>query len=82
VWGGWGRPGCNLQHKQKFTNYKLVPQTNIAHGNARPEINKPRARGIGKSYSPVESMVRLVELADALHLVLVFMLQQPTQENA
>jgi hypothetical protein len=74
--------GCNLEHKQKFTNYKLVPQTNIAHGNARPKANKPRARGLGKSYSPLEAMVRLMEFVDTLHLVLMFMLQQPAQENA
>jgi len=73
---------CKLQHKQKFTNYKPIPQTNIVHGNARLEANKPRARWLGKSCSPVEAMARLVKLADTLHLVLTFMLQQLAQENA
>jgi hypothetical protein len=73
---------CKLQHKQKFTNYKPIPQTNIVYGNARPEVNKPRARGLGKSCSPLEVMVRLVKLADTFHLVLAFMLQQLAQENA
>jgi hypothetical protein len=29
----------------KVYKFKLVPQTNIVHGNARPKTNKPREGG-------------------------------------